>query len=87
MIQTHCADMDTGGAAFGPNVFLRAIEVGGQTTQGQILETMKGIVGPLRPCANARPCAGKIQDLRGLGVGGYDASENRDGHRGNGAGP
>ena len=35
-------------AAFGPNVFLRAIEVDGQTTQGHILETSKGIVGPLR---------------------------------------
>lgn len=53
-------------AAFGPNVFLRAIEAGGQTLQGQILDTSKGMPGSLRFFVSTRTATVQAKGNPGL---------------------
>jgi hypothetical protein len=52
--------------AYGPNVFLRAIEAGGQTLEGQTLDTSKGMPGSLRFFVSTRTATIQANGTPGL---------------------
>jgi hypothetical protein len=53
-------------SAYGPNVFLRAIEAGGQTLDGQTLDTSKGMPGSLRIFISTRTATVRATGTPGL---------------------